>query len=74
MLGGMGGIGGGVPPIPTAFGGMGGGVPPIANAFRKLALASTIRTASSSVTTKFFIALLQSGCNRMMTILSGGRA
>jgi hypothetical protein len=53
--------GGGVPPIPTALGMGGGGVPPIAKAFRKLALASTISTASRSVTTKFFIALLQFG-------------
>jgi hypothetical protein len=51
--------GGGEPPIPNTLGMGGGGEPPIAKAFRKLALASTISTASSNVTTKFFIALLQ---------------
>lgn len=66
--------GGGVPPIPNALGMGGGGVPPIAKAFRRLALASTMSTARSKVTTKFFIALLQADSDRMRTTLFGGRA
>jgi len=52
----MGGIGAGVPPMPSAFiGGIGAGVPPIpATLCRVVTLLSTINSANKKARKKFF--------------------